>query len=50
MEENIVGFDVKMADPSLVKILQGFSKLAIENTQKHMTTKHIKFLENWTLM
>ena len=35
MEENIVGFDVEVADSRLVQILQGFSKLATIRNRKY---------------
>ena len=47
MEENIVGFDVKVAHPGLVQVLKGFSELGMlqfitENT--HLITQYVKYM------
>ena len=53
MEENIVGFDVEVADSRLVQILQGFSKLATICNRKYTYTIRMKqgrVLENYSLV
>ena len=45
MEENIVGFDVEVADPSLVQILQGFSKLGTKCTNCINNEMHQSFIK-----